>query len=49
MRCVNRGLLRFEEAIKSEATKKLYKHYLDSFLELEKIKSPDVSYVSFLI
>jgi len=49
MRCVNRSLLRFEEAIKSDAPKKLYNRYLDSFLEFTKIKSPDVSYGNFLI
>ena len=41
MRCVNRSLLRFEEAIKSEATRKLYERHLESFLEFTKIKSPD--------
>jgi len=49
MRCVNGTLLRFEEAIKSEASKKLYNSYLDSSLEFTEIKSPDVSYANFLI
>jgi len=33
--------LKFEEAIKSEASQRLYKHHLDSFLEFTKIRDQD--------
>lgn len=38
---MQRSLLKFEEAIKSEETKKLYKNHLKSFLSFTKIKDPD--------
>jgi hypothetical protein len=38
---MERSTLRFEEAIKSEATKKLYRFHLHSFLKFTKIKDPD--------
>jgi len=38
---VQRSLLKFENAIKSAATRKLYNHYMKKFLEWAKIKDAD--------
>lgn len=38
---LQRSLLKFEEAIKSDATRKLYKNHLKNFLSFTKIKDPD--------
>ena len=38
---MQRSLLRFENAIKSEATRKTYRYHLKKFLEWAKISEPD--------
>ena len=38
---MQRSLLKYENAIKSEHTKRVYNHYLTKFLEWSKIKDPD--------
>lgn len=38
---MSRGLLKFDNAIKSEATKKLYRYYLKKFVEYAKLKDAD--------
>lgn len=38
---MSRSLLKFENAIKSEATKKLYKYYLKKFVEYTNLKDSD--------